>query len=99
MIRMSLSKIGYLLDSLKLTNVVKFDTMDVATVQAALDVLRSVVYHTIPDSAKVDLLRQTLRSEADGLSAEDLARLVVDHYLMESKARTKTATAGSEPFT
>ena len=71
--------------------------MDVATVQAALDVLRSVVYHTIPDSAKVDLLRQAIRSEADGLSAEDLARLVVDHYLMESKARTKTATAGSEP--
>ena len=41
-----------------------------------------------PDPVRVETLRAAIRSEADGLSAEGLARAVLERYIMESKSRT-----------
>ena len=69
--------------------------MEVATVHAALDVLRAIVSHHEPDPRQIQLLRQASGPDAEFLPADTLARTVVERYLSESKLRLKARCAGS----
>ena len=55
--------------------------------QIALDVLRACTDHTLPRPEDVAALQARLGAEAEGMSADDLARTIIEQYINESKSR------------
>jgi CheY-like chemotaxis protein len=62
-------------------------SIDMETVRAALDILRSHIDRTTPDPAVVAVLREKVGPEGTELGAQDLACTVIERYLQEAKSR------------
>jgi len=71
-------------------------SIDLETLRAALDVVRSHTNRTAPDPAVVAFLREKIVPEGAELGAQDLACTVIERYLQESKTKNVT-TRVDEP--
>ena len=60
-------------------------------IPAAINVLNARVIGVLPDPAEVEVLRRFLGVEAGAQEPEELARIVIERYLYESRLVSRAA--------